>query len=106
MVRAVKRELIVTADGRDRTIVVDGPQPDGKFKIAIDGVERVVDARAIRPGTWSLIVDGRQFVVDLDRRRGGIAASVGASEVMLQVEDAQHRRLAQAASSGRAAMRG
>ena len=102
----MKRELIVTADGRDRTIVVDGPQPDGKFKVAIDGVERVVDARAIRPGTWSLLVDGRQFVVDLDRRRGAIAASVGASEVMLQVEDAQHRRLAQAASGGRAAIHG
>ena len=104
--RDVKRELIVTADGRDRAVVVDGPLPDGKFKIVIDGHERIVDAQAIRPGTWSLIVDGRSFVVDLDRRRTGIAASVGASEVMLQVEDAQHRRLAQAAAGGRSAARG
>jgi biotin carboxyl carrier protein len=102
-----KRELIVTADGRERTVVVDGPLGDGTFAITIDGVARTVDARAIRPGTWSLVLDGAQFVVDLDPRRGGqVAASVGASEVVLQVEDAHHRRLAQAASGGRAAQRG
>jgi len=93
----VKRDLIVTADGTDRTVSVEGPLPDGTFKIVIDGVEQLVDARQLRPGTWSLLVDGRQFVVDLDRRRAGIAASVGASEALLQVEDALHRRLASAA---------
>jgi biotin carboxyl carrier protein len=105
-VRDVKRELYVTAEGRDRVVVVDGRQPDGRFRVSIDGAERVVDARAIRPGTWSLVIDGRQFVVDLDRRRTGIAASVGASEALLQVEDAQHRRLAQAAAGGRTVSRG
>ncbi len=105
MTSAVKRELIVTANGRDRTVVVDGPLEDGKFRVAIDGAERLVDARALRPGTWSLIIDGTNFVVDLDPRRAGVAASVGASEVMLQVEDALHKRLAKAANP-RAAARG
>jgi biotin carboxyl carrier protein len=95
----VKRELIVTANGRDRTVVVEGPIEDGKFRVSIDGTERLVDGRAIRPGTWSLVIDGKSFVVDLDPRRAGIAASVGASEVMLQVEDALHRRLASAAGA-------
>jgi biotin carboxyl carrier protein len=102
---AVKRELIVTAEGRERTVVVDGPGPDGRFEVAIDGVVHQVDAAALRAGTWSLIVGGRSFVVDLDRRRGGIAASVGAGEVMLQVEDALHKRLASAAGT-RAPARG
>ena len=101
----MKRELIVTAEGRDRTVIVDGPEPDGRFRISIDGVEQLVDATALRPGSWSLIVDGRSFQVDLDRRRGGIAASVGASEVTLHVEDALHRRLASAAGA-RAPARG
>ena len=101
----MKRELIVTADGRDRTVVVEGPLPDGRFRITLDGKMREVDARAIRPGTWSLVLDGGSFVVDLDKRRAGIAASVGASEAMLQVEDALHRRLASAASP-RGAARG
>jgi biotin carboxyl carrier protein len=101
----MKRELIVTADGRDRSVIVEGPLADGRFRVAIDGAEQLVDARAVRPGTWSLVIDGRSFLVDLDRRRaqnagsiaGSIAASVGASEVMLTVEDALHRRLAAAA---------
>lgn len=95
----MKRELVVTADGRDRTVSVEGPLPDapGRFRVTIDGITHEVDGRAIRPGTWSLVVGGRSFLVDLDRRRNGIAASVGASEAMLQVEDALHRRLATAA---------
>src|SRR6185312_5457968 len=101
----MKRELIVTADGRDRTVVVEGPLPDGRFRVTLDGATREVDAKAIRPGTWSLVLDGQSFVIDLDKRRAGIAASVGASEAMLQVEDALHRRLASAASP-RGAARG
>jgi glutaconyl-CoA/methylmalonyl-CoA decarboxylase subunit gamma len=105
----VKRELIVTAEGRDRTVRVDGPGPDGRFRISIDGVEQQVDATALRPGSWSLIIAGRSYQVDLDRRRGGVAASVaggdGADSVMLQVEDALHRRLASAAGA-RAPARG
>lgn len=102
----MKRELVVTANGRDRAVTIEGPLPDGRFRIAIDGIERVVDGKAVRPGTWSLVIDGRSFVVDLDHRRTGIAASVGASEAFLQVEDALRRRLADAAGGSKAAARG
>ena len=101
----MKRELIVTADGRDRMVAVEGPLPDGRFRVTIDGTSHEVDGRAIRPGTWSLVLDGRSYVVELDKRRAGVAASVGASEAMLQVEDALHRRLA-AAAQPRASARG
>jgi len=83
----VKRDLIVTTPGRESTVSVEGPLADGRFKVVIDGTEQLVDARAVRPGTWSLVIAGRQYLVDLDHRRGGIAASVGAGEVVLQVED-------------------
>lgn len=117
----MKRDLVVTADGRERTVAVEGPLEDGRFRIVIDGTERLVDAKALRPGTWSLIIDdtaspsgdaahegsltrtGRSFVVDLDRRRTGIAASVGASEAMLVVEDARQKKLAASAAAGRGA---
>lgn len=102
----MKREWIVTADGHDRTIVVEGPLADGKLRVTIDGEARDVDARAVRPGTWSVVIAGKSYLVDLDRRRTGIAASVGASEAMLQVEDALHRRLAQAAQPRGGASRG
>ena len=102
----MKRELIVTAQGRDRAVAIEGPLEDGRFRVSIDGAERLVDARALRPGTWSLVIDGASFVVDLDARRGAIAASVGASEVLLTVEDALHRRLATAAGARATATRG
>ncbi|HUJ59739.1 MAG TPA: biotin/lipoyl-containing protein [Kofleriaceae bacterium] len=92
----MKRELIVTADGRDRTVVVEA-LADGRFRVTIDGEVHEVDGRAIRPGTWSIVIGNASYVVDLDRRKTAIAASVGASEVVLQVEDALHRRLAAAA---------
>ena len=101
----MKRELIVTAQGRDRTVTVEGLLDDGRFRVAIDGAPRLVDARLLRPGTWSLLIDGASFVVDLDPRRGGLAASVAASEVSLTVENSLHRRLAHAAGT-RAAPRG
>jgi biotin carboxyl carrier protein len=104
----VKRELIVTADGHDRTVSVEGPLADagpGTFRVTVDGHERIVDGKPVRPGTWSLVIDGRSFLVDLDRRRTGIAATVGASQATLQVEDALHKRLASAAGP-RAASRG
>jgi biotin carboxyl carrier protein len=102
----MKRELIVTAFGRDRSVAIEGPLDDGRFRVAIDGEERVVDARALRPGTWSLLIDGASFVVDLDPRRAGVAASVGATEALLSVEDALHRRLATAAGARTASPRG
>jgi biotin carboxyl carrier protein len=102
----MKRDLIVTADGRDRAVSIEGPTPEGTFHVTIDGELRVVDGRAVRPGTWSLVIEGRNFLVDLDPRRNGIHASVGASEVNLQVEDALHRRLSQAAGSRASAQRG
>ncbi|MBA3502618.1 MAG: biotin/lipoyl-binding protein [Myxococcota bacterium] len=102
----MKRDLIVTADGRDRTVTVEGPTPEGMFHVTIDGTLRIVDGRAIRPGTWSLLIDGTSFVVDLDQRRNGIHASVGAGEATLQVEDALHRRLSQAAGGRGNAQRG
>ncbi|MEO8700361.1 MAG: biotin/lipoyl-containing protein [Kofleriaceae bacterium] len=99
----MKRELVVTANGQERAVTIEGPLEDGRFRVSIDGTERLVDGKPIRPGTWSLIVDGRSFVVDLDNRRTGIAASVGAGEVLLQVEDALQRKLAKAASPRTAA---
>jgi biotin carboxyl carrier protein len=95
----VRRELIVITDGIDREVVVEPVtgSGDGRFRVIVDGTPREVDAHAVRPGTWSLVIDGKSYVVDLDRRRGGIAATVGASSVTLQVEDALHRRLAAAA---------
>lgn len=93
----MKRDLIVTAAGVDRAVRVEPGQAAGTYRVTIDGEVHDVDARAIRAGTWSIVIGGRSHVVDLDRRRAGVAASVGDTEVLLQVEDALRKRLASAA---------
>src|SRR5262245_22271528 len=95
----MKRELSITVQdtGREATVVIEGPGKNGTFQVTIDGAVREVDGRQVRPGTWSLLVDGQAIVVDLDVRRGHTAASVGAAEVGLIVEDARHKRLRLAA---------
>jgi biotin carboxyl carrier protein len=98
----MKRELVVTIGDQARTVILDGPLPgtsgggdaSGQFEVTIDGATQLVDARAIRPGTWSLLLGGRAIVVDVDRRRAGLAVSVGDSEALIVVEDARAKRLA------------
>jgi len=93
----MKRDLIVTADGRDRTVSVDGPLPDGRFRVTVDGKAFEVDGKAVRPGTWSLVLDGHSYMVELDKPRPGIGPSGGSDGAKLTVGDALHRRLANAA---------
>lgn len=95
----MRKELAITAGGREAIVVID-QQGDGAIAVELDGVARAVDARQIRPGTWSLVIDGQSFTVDLDPRRNGVAASVGLAEVVLSVEDAQTRRLRAATHRG------
>lgn len=95
----MKKELLVSAAGREATIVVDRAA-DGSWIVEVDGARRAVDARQIRPGTWSLLIDGQSYLVDLDPRKKGVAASVGLAEALISVEDAQTRRLRQSLSHG------
>lgn len=99
MMPGMRKELVVTTAGREAVVVIDR-QGDGSLAVEIDGVRRAVDARALRPGTWSLVIDGHSFTVDLDPRRNGVAASVGLAEAVLTVEDAQTRRLRLATHRG------
>jgi len=102
---AMKRELAIAVAGREAEVVVE-PGPDGRWRVVIEGQERWVDARRIRPGTWSLLIDGRSYVVDLDPRKSGVAVSAGLAEAVAQVEDARRRRLARAAPRGGLSSRG
>ena len=95
----MKKELLVTAAGREASITVERAE-DGGWRVEVDGVARAVDARQVRPGTWSLVVDGQSYLVDLDPRKKGVAASVGLAEAVLTVEDAQTRRLRQSLAQG------
>jgi biotin carboxyl carrier protein len=97
------QELLVESGGREATIVVEPSDTHG-WRVEVDGAPRNVDARQLRPGTWSLLIDGHSYLVDLDPRKNGIAASVegsgGLGDAVITVEDAKTRRLRQNLATG------
>jgi acetyl-CoA/propionyl-CoA carboxylase biotin carboxyl carrier protein len=107
---AMKRELHATLSApgtpaRDLPFVLEGPLADGRFELTtiVDGQRsepRVVDAKRVRGSTWSIIIDNRSYVVDVDKRRNGAAFSVNESDGLVLLEDAAKRRLS--AAAGRA----
>lgn len=77
------------------------------FRVVVGEREYAVDAARIRPGTWSLLIDGRSLIVDLDERRTGTTLCLGRNEYTIDLDDAQRKRLAQAMTkSGAAGGRG
>jgi biotin carboxyl carrier protein len=75
---------------------------------------RDVDARQVRPGTWSLIIEHRAYLVDLEPRRGVLEFSVastagvpaGPGVGVVKIEDARARRLAAAAKRDKVTAKG
>ena len=50
---------------QERDVVVEAVS-DGKFRVVIDGAERIVDARRLGPGTWSILVGDQALTVDVE----------------------------------------
>ena len=99
--RPMRRELVATVGKQERTLVIENGT-NGHYRIVLDGRSQVVDAARVGPGTWSLLVDGRSYIVDLDERRGRTVVLTRATETPVKVEDALHKRLANAVGVGRA----
>ena len=102
----MSRAFIATVDGTDLSIAVtpQGSSDQGResWQVEIDGRTFIADAARVRPGTWSLIVDGRSLLVDIDERAGKAVAIVGRNEFAIDIDDAQRKRLARAVA-GRSA---
>jgi biotin carboxyl carrier protein len=88
-------KLFAQVGGADREIVVeplDGP--DGGWRVIIDGAERIVDARRVAPGSWSLL-DGTQHArVDVDPgKEGELLVEVQGTQVPVKLVDPRKRLL-------------
>ncbi len=109
----MKRELTAQWQGRsgaprDAQISIEAGAAPGLVRVTIDGQAREVDAVQVRPGTWSVIIDGRAHLVDLDKRPSdrGIAvarASAGTLDGTVTIEDAARHKLRSLARRGGAA---
>ena len=103
----MRYELSAVVGEREVAISVERAA-GGEWQVQLDGgPPRAVDAVEIRPGTWSLLCDGRSLLVDVDRRGGATAVLVGGEDTRVDLVDARRRRLAQAVGAGaRAGSRG
>ncbi len=60
-------KLIAQAAGREREISVEPIEgQEGRWRVVLDGAERVVDARRVGPGAWSLLLGDEVVTVDVD----------------------------------------
>jgi biotin carboxyl carrier protein len=95
-VRPVSFELDVAGLVRNVQVAHDG----GRFDILLDGAPHNVDAVAIEPGRWSLLLaDGRshEVVVVPNGHDGGATVLVDGSVVPVAVRDPRRSRAAGAA---------
>jgi biotin carboxyl carrier protein len=93
----------VDIDGRVRQVVIhrleDKP---GKFTIAIDGRESIVDAARIDPETWSLIVEGASREVTVVPGGAAGESIVGVGPVSVAVSFNGRRRSGRREDGGHA----
>ncbi len=90
----MRREYIATRNGHELTVTVQARR-DGRFVVSVGDHEQVVDAGRVRAGTWSLLIEGRSYVVDLDDRARATALITDNTETPIVLEDARRKRLAQ-----------
>lgn len=97
------RELCATIGSTEVTVTVEATE-SSNWRVVIDGAEREVDALRVAPGLWSLLIDGRSYLVDVDERASGIVILSRGLETPVTVEDARRKQLAAAvgATSGAA----
>lgn len=98
----MRREFSADVAGREVIVTVDNGA--GDLRVVIDGRDVTLDCAVVRPGTFSLLIDGRSLVIDVDAEAPACRLQVGTEAVALELLDAQKRRLASAAASGRAAV--
>ncbi len=95
----MRGELSATA-GQVELLVTVEPQQD-KWRVRLDARELIVDAVRIKPGTWSLILDGRSFLVDVDESKQPNLFHTHRACTPILLESAQRKRLAKAMGQGR-----
>ncbi len=98
------RRFTATSLGHEHELTVreldDAP---GRFALTIDGRERIVDARTLEPGVYSLLVDGAAYLVEIDGRSPDLTVHVRDQSIAISLLDARRKLLAQTAARAGAA---
>lgn len=103
----MRREYVATVAESQREVeIAVEPVSDEQWRVVVGETERLVNAREVRPGTWSLLMDGRSYIVDLDQRGAHTAVLTSSLETTARIEDARKKRLADAVAAGGQSTRG
>lgn len=96
------REWVATVGSQGREVEVSLVRRDsGRFVLKFGDGEIEVDAAKVGPGTWSILIGTSSHLVDYEGR--GSLALVASAELVLDLEDARKKQLAEAVGGGAAA---
>jgi len=86
------RQFTATAGGKEHEITVD----DNTVRVG----ERVLalDARTLEPGSYSILVDGKSYMVEVDGKVPDLTIHLCGHTITLNLLDARRKMLAQAAA--------
>jgi biotin carboxyl carrier protein len=96
-------KLVVSAEGRAVEVELQPGAPP-----MVDGQPTTCDVACVRPGVYSLVVDGRSFEVVLDGPNNGLPhrhVLVNGARRLLAIEDERTRAARQRDAAGRTSIR-
>lgn len=92
--------------GRESEVTIEDAG-QGRYRVVVDGNERLIDARRLGPGTWSLLLDGEVVTVDVDAGKAGeLLCDVRGTVVPVKLVDARRRLLEKARAAAGTAHKG
>jgi biotin carboxyl carrier protein len=97
----MERRFVATVGGQGHEVTVE-PLDGGAFRVTVDGRSRVVDARRVGAGTWSLVArgGGPARLVDVDGVAPELAVTIEGRTAAIQIEEGR-RAIAAAVATAR-----
>ena len=89
-------KLEIEIGGRVRTV----EYKPGETALVVDGVSKTVEARMLRPGVLSLIVDGRAWRVVLEEDANDPAVHISGERILYQLDDPRSLKARRARAGG------
>lgn len=77
----------------ERELSVRASRDNGVWRVTVGEETALVDAEQVRPGTWSLLIGGRSWVVDVRSEGSRTWIEVDGRQLDVELESAQARRL-------------
>jgi biotin carboxyl carrier protein len=96
------RQFTATVGGKELEVSLDpiGEEAETptQFQLKIGDTVRTVSARKLEPGSYSLLVDGRSYVVEIDGHVPDLTVSLCGEKVTMGLLDARRKLLAETAA--------